>query len=391
MDLKNINEHLSDLITNKSDYRSCSIGVLDNISDPNINFDENGICNYYHEHTSLINDFNDKYQDKEKYINEKIDEIKSNKNSSKYDSIIGLSGGVDSSYLCLYAKSNGLNPLIIHFDNGWNSEIAQKNIELIVNELEFDLYTHVVDWDEFKIMQRAYINSSVVDVEVLTDHAFMSLLFQQAKKWNIKYVLAGTNIKTESILPSYWVFSKRDKINLVDIINKNGEKKFKSLKSYPSCTPERRLFYDKFLDIEFVEPLNFINYDTEEAKTELYDKLGWKKYGGKHHESIWTRFYQGYILPIKFNIDKRKAHLSNLIYSDLLSKDEAINILASPTYDTHLMKEDYLYVLKKLGYSFSEFEKYLKSHRVEHTHYDYDKGFRNRYKYIWFLAKYIKR
>ena len=181
MDLKNINEHLSDLITNKSDYRSCSIGVLDNISDPNINFDENGICNYYHEHTSLINDFNNRYQDKEKYINEKIDEIKSNKNSSKYDSIIGLSGGVDSSYLCLYAKSNGLNPLIIHFDNGWNSEIAQKNIELIVNELEFDLYTHVVDWDEFKIMQRAYINSSVVDVEVLTDHAFMSLLFQQAK------------------------------------------------------------------------------------------------------------------------------------------------------------------------------------------------------------------
>ena len=305
MNLKNINNHLSDLIKKNPNYRSCSIGVLDNMCDPNINFDKNGVCNYYFEHTELLNSFNNNFPDKEKSLDQKITEIKSNKNNSKYDSIIGLSGGVDSSYLCLFAKQNGLNPLVIHFDNGWNSEIAQKNIELIVNKLDLDLYTHVVDWNEFKMLQRAYINSSVVDIEVLTDHAFMSLLFQQAKKWKIKYVLAGTNIVTESILPSHWVYSKKDRINIADIINNNGEKKFNSFKSYPSSSPELRLFYEHFLDIEFVEPLNFLNYDTEKAKLELHEQLGWKSYGGKHHESIYTRFYQGYISPKKYGMDRR--------------------------------------------------------------------------------------
>ena len=228
MKLIDVNQHLDSLISNKNDYKCCSLSVLDNLSDPNITFNDQNICNYYFEYIDNLSAFDKIHKNKKGFIENKINQIKRQQVNNKYDCIIGLSGGVDSSYLCLYAKNQGLNPLIVHFDNGWNSELAQMNIEQIVTKLDFDLVTHVVDWDEFKLMQKAFIKASVVDIETLTDHAFMSTLYKQAKKWKIKYVLAGTNFKTEYTLPSHWWFNKNDRINIADIVNKNSEKNSKS-------------------------------------------------------------------------------------------------------------------------------------------------------------------
>ena len=390
MKLIDINQHMEIEKARKNDYSSCSLSVLDNLTDPNITFDKDGICNYYYDYIKYSQEFHKTYPDKEKTISEKIDEIKKNQSNNKYHCIIGLSGGVDSSYLCLYAKKQGLNPLIVHFDNGWNSELAQMNIEQIVTKLDFDLVTHVVDWDEFKLMQRAFMKASVVDIETLTDHAFMSTLYEQAQKWKIKYVLAGTNFKTEYTLPSFWWFNKNDRINIADIVNKNGDKKFKDLKTFPSRSPEQILLFNKFHNIEYVDPLNFIEYDPISAKSELISSIGWREYSGKHHESIWTRFYQGYILPVKFNIDKRRAHLSDLIFAGVINRDDAHKILNKPTYDKNLIMQDYDYILKKLDITESEFQIYLNKERVEHTHYDYDRGFRIRYKFLWKIAKFFK-
>ena len=390
MKLIDVNQHIEIEQSRKNDYSSCSLSVLDNLSDPNITFDKDGICNYYYDYAKYSQEFDKTYPDKEGTISEKIDEIKINQSNNKYHCIIGLSGGVDSSYLCLYAKKQGLNPLIVHFDNGWNSELAQMNIEQIVTKLNFDLVTHVVDWDEFKLMQRAFMKASVVDIETLTDHAFMSTLYEQAKKWKIKYVLAGTNFKTESTLPSYWWFNKNDRINIADIVNKNGEKKFKDLKTFPSRSPEQILLFNKMHKIEYVDPLNFIEYDPKSAKSELISSIGWREYSGKHHESIWTRFYQGYILPVKFNIDKRRAHLSDMIFAGIINRDDAQKILNKPTYDKNLIMEDHDYILKKLDITESEFQNYLNTERVEHTHYEYDRGFKNRYKFLWKIAKFFK-
>ena len=390
MKLIDVNQHLKELIGKKSNYKCCSFSVLDNLSDPNITFNDHGICNYYYDYYGNVKAFHKKHNDKKSFIKKKISQIKKHQASKKYDCIIGLSGGVDSSYLCLYAKSEGLNPLIVHFDNGWNSELAQMNIEQIVTKLDLDLVTHVVDWDEFKLMQKAYIKASVVDIETLTDHAFMSTLYEQAQKWKIKYVLAGTNFKTEYTLPSFWWFNKNDRINIADIVNKNGDKKFNELKTFPSRSPEQILFFNKINKIEYVDPLNFIEYDPINAKSELIDSIGWREYSGKHHESIWTRFYQGYILPVKFNIDKRRAHLSDLIFSSKINRDDALEILNKPTYDENLIMQDYEYILKKLDITESEFQSYLKAERVEHTHYEYDRGFKVRYKFLWKIAKFFK-
>ena len=191
MKLIDVNQHLESEKERKVDYSSCSISVLDNLSDPDITFDNSGICNYYYDYLKYSKDFDILYPDKEKVISKKIKEIKINKSNNKYDCIIGLSGGVDSSYLCLYAKNQGLNPLIVHFDNGWNSELAQMNIEQIVTKLKFDLVTHVVDWDEFKLMQRAYIKAS--ELYRNTNRRYVHIIGKQ--KMNIKYVLAETNFK----------------------------------------------------------------------------------------------------------------------------------------------------------------------------------------------------
>jgi N-acetyl sugar amidotransferase len=361
-------------------YQQCAISVMDTIADPDITFDEKGICNYYNEYKNSEKELVHKAEQGQSKLLKDIEKIKKSKGGKKYDCILGLSGGVDSTFLCLLAKEHGLKPLVVHFDNGWNSELAQLNIENTVTKCGFDLYTYVVDWSEFKEMQKAYLRASVVDIEVLTDHAFMAVLFAQARKWKIKFVLAGMNVVTEQVLPKNWIYDKGDTENIKDIVNKFGELNIKKIKSYPFLSYLTKRYCKNILKMEVLTPLNYIEYNYDHVKKRIIEELDWRDYGGKHYESIWTRFYQGYILPNKFNIDKRKAHLSNLIFSGQLSKENAQEILKSPPIPSSLLENDMEFVLKKLRMTSNEFNEIISMQRREHFDFETEKGFRHKIK-----------
>ena len=377
-----------DVVVNKGrDFQQCSLSLMDTIEDPDIRFDDNGICNYFKEYKQAEAQFvipgAEGKMKFEGIVNKIIDAGK----NRKYDCILGLSGGVDSTYLCWLAKQYNLRPLIVHFDNGWNSELAVSNIEQTISRLGFDLYTYVVDWPEFRELQLSYLKASVVDIEVLTDHAFMAVLYEQARKWNIKFVLAGMNIVTEQVLPKYWIYNKGDDVNIKDIQSKYGRTPVSRLKSYPFLNYTNKLYCERVLKMDVISPLNFIEYKYTDIKDLITQQLGWRDYGGKHYESVWTRFYQGYILPRKFHIDKRKAHYSNLIFSGQLTKSKAINLLAEPMYEQALLRQDVDFVLKKLGLEVDEFEKLMRLPRREHREFQTLKGFKDRYPVVKFLSK----
>ena len=371
-------------------YQQCAISVMDTIADPNITFDEKGICNYYYEYQDAEKKHVLKGEEGKVRLRAEIDKIKEAKGNEKYDSILGLSGGVDSTYLCLLAKEQGLNPLVVHFDNGWNSELAQHNIEQTVKICGFDLFTYVIDWNEFRSMQLAYLRASVVDIEVLTDHAFMAVLYSQARKWNIKYVLAGMNIVTEQVLPKHWIYSKADVENIKDIINQYGDIKVNSLKTYPFLDYKTKKYCDTILKLEVITPLNWIEYNYDEVKMRIIEELNWRDYGGKHYESIWTRFYQGYILPRKFKIDKRKAHFSNLIFSGQITKEQATILLEKSILPISLANDDLEFVIKKFGIDGLLFDKIMRENRIEHIKFKTEKGFRNKYPLLFKIFDKIK-
>lgn len=356
-------------------YQQCSISVMDTIADPNISFDELGICNYYYEYKE--NEPKEVFKDEaaELKLNELLKKIKDAGQGKKYDCITGVSGGVDSTYLSYMAKEWGLRTLIVHFDNGWNSELAVKNIENIISKLGFDLYTLVVDWEEFRDIQLAYFKASVVDIEAISDHAIIATLYRLANKYDIKFVLSGTNYVTEATLPKYWIYNKIDHVNLKDIHKKHGRGK---LKTYPLFNHKLKKI-SGIKGIQTVAPLNYIDYNKAKVKQEITEKVGWRDYGGKHFESLFTRFYQGYILPVKFNIDKRKAHLSNLIFSGQITKVEALAELSNEIYPAEVFTSDYEFVLKKLGLTHEFFQKWLEEPRNEHTAYRVEQSVWDRY------------
>ena len=249
-------------------------------------------------------------------------QIKSSKKNNKYDCVIGVSGGVDSSYVAYILKKEfKLNPLAIHLDNGWNSELAVRNIENLLSKLEIDLYTHVIDWEEFRDLQISFLKSSVANSEIPTDHAIVALLYKIAEKENIKFILHGGNLATESIMPEAWMHDAKD-LKFLNSIHKTFSSK--SLKSYPKMS-YLKLFWKIFIKrIKYIGILNYIAYDKNQAMEILEKNLGWKKYEEKHFESIYTKFFQGYLLPKKFGIDKRKAHYSSLIINGQMKRNEAI-------------------------------------------------------------------
>lgn len=352
-------------------YQQCNIGVMDTIADPDITFNEKGICNYYFDFLKQRDKFVIEGDLAEVKLQTLVQEIKAAGTGLRYDCITGVSGGVDSTYLALQAKKLGLRPLIVHFDNGWNSEIAVKNIENIISKLGFDLYTLVVDWEEFKDIQLAYIKASVIDIEAITDHAIIGTLYKLAAENGIKYILSGTNIMTEAVLPKSWIWNKADHYNIMDIHKKYGTL---PLKTFPLFTTRQKQLYRNRGKIITVAPLNYMEYKKDKVISIISDELGWKDYGGKHHESVFTRFYQGYILPVKFGIDKRKAHLSNLIYAGQLTKEKALLELEKAPYDIELLKADYDFVLKKLGLAEKDFEELMLRPRQEHYKFKYEKN-----------------
>jgi aminotransferase len=335
----------------------CSNCVLDDESVEDIVFGENGICNYckgFHE-TTIKNWYPNDIG--KKLLSEKIDKIKEEGKNKEYDCIIGLSGGIDSSYMTYKAKDWGLRPLVVHVDAGWNSELAVSNIEKIINYTGFDLHTEVIDWEEVRRLQIAYLKSGISNQDVPQDHIFFSTLYHYSIKHKINYSISGGNIATESILPNVWHGSAMDAINLKDIFKKYGSGRLNNYKTISFF--QYRILYPLFYRLETIRPLDYMVYDKKTALLDL-EKIGYKKYNGKHGESVFTKFFQEYYLPKKFNIDKRKAHLSSLILSKQISRDEAIEILNKPSYDIESEDQTIDYICKKLEISRVELDGFMK-------------------------------
>jgi N-acetyl sugar amidotransferase len=348
-------------------YVKCSKSILDNISDPDIEFDENGISNYYYQFNEFVDNLPNEKIRKEKFDNY-IDKIKQSGKGKKYDCILGLSGGLDSSYLALLAKDYGLNPLVVHFDYGWNTDIAIRNIELITKKLDFDLYTYVIDWEMIKDLQRSYYMASVIDLDVPADHTIFGAIFKIAKKMKIKYILSGSNFQTELIMPKSWNYLKTDLTNIRNIHKKFGKRKFENI---PTNGILQQLFY-KIYGFESVPLLYYTDYIKEDVVSRLKNEIGWQDYGGKHFENIYTRFYQGYVLPYKFGVDKRKAHLSNLIFSNQISLENAEFEFNNNNYTTAMMKSDFEFIAKKLDFTVEQFEEILNQKNISHEFYGTD-------------------
>ena len=364
-------------------YQQCTMSVMDTIADPNISFDEHGICNYYYEYKKAENEQVFKGNAGKQKLDEAVRKIKEAGKGKEYDCILGLSGGADSSYLAYLAKQHGLRPLVVHFDYGWNLELAVQNIENIIKQLDFNLYTIVMDWEEMKSLQRSYYRSSVLDLDVPADHMIFGALYQTADKFGIKYILSGKNIVTEAVLPGAWNYNKFDLANLKDIHRKyeNG-----SLKKLPALGVWQFGKYTAIKRIQTIELLNYVEYNKMEVKHLLSKELKWRDYGGKHYENIFTRFYQGYLLPVKFGIDKRKAHLSNLVFSGQMTREEALQELRQPPYDPSLVLNDLEYISKKLGFSREEFVDIINQPNKRHDEFATDAGERRLY---WWLIKLI--
>lgn len=331
----------------------CTRCILDT-SDRDIEFDDNGVCNHCREVDWMLKRQTLGEEESKRRLESLCDTIRREGEGKPYDCLMGLSGGVDSSYVAYLAKQLRLRPLAVHFDNGWDSELAVKNIHRIVSTLEFDLQTYVIDWEEFRDLQRAFIKAGVIDIEMLTDHAILASVFRIASENNIRYIFSGVNVATEYGMPRSWTWFKQDFKNIRAIHNRFGEVR---LKTFPRLGTWKWLLLRYFgSNYRFVDILNHLDYKKGNAMAVLEDKLGWQYYGGKHYESLFTQFYQAYILPLKFKVDKRRAHLSSLIRNGEITRGEALREIEKPLYDPVLLRTHKAYVLKKLGFSEEEFD-----------------------------------
>ncbi len=350
--------------------RVCTRCVLDD-KIPGISFNAEGLCSYCAAYDPLVAEERYAPASRDRYLQELVERIKIAGRNRPYDCLIGLSGGVDSSYALYAAKQRGLRPLAVHVDNGWNSELAVKNIENLVRLLNVDLETHVIDWDEFKGLQLAFFRASVVDIELLTDHAIIAGMYRQARKHRIRYILTGDNIATECALPPGWNHRKTDLRNIVSINRAHGNVR---IKTFPTMSTLSMLAHQRILRINHISFLSYFPYVKKDAIALLEKELGWRPYPGKHCESVFTRFYQGYILPKKFGIDKRSIHVSRLICSGQMTKEEALAELRRSPYDPELLASDHVYVLKKLGLSESEFAALMNAPIKSHQAYATDES-----------------
>lgn len=368
-------------------FRICTKCIIDNIVYPEIVFDNEGVCDVCHSYDKIRKKIEHEKEGKgEKFLANKIQEIKEKGIKKKYDCILGLSGGVDSSYLLLLAKEWGLRPLVLHVDNGWNTETAVSNILKLTQKLNFDLETYVVNWEELRDLELSYMKASVVDIDIPNEMCSYAVINRKAAELGLNYILTGHNHWSEGWLPPTFSHYKYDTLNLNDIHRRFGTVK---LKTYPKIGYFRTQYYKKVKQITMFSPLDYMPYNKEEAKKLLISKYDWVDYGGKHFENSYTRFYQSYILPAKFNLDKRKAHLSFLICSGQLTREQAMEIIEKPPYlNKELFESDRNYFIKKLGISESEFENYIEQPPRKHTDY---KSYVNIQKFISKNLKFLKK
>ncbi len=340
-----------------SDYQICSRCVMDT-SDPDIVFDSEGICNHCTDYLELRKNHKPYTKEESKPKLEAIaKEIKNTGKNRKYDCIVGISGGVDSCYTAYLCKQMGLRVLLMHMDNGWDSEIAVKNIKTIAQKLDYDYMSYVMDWEEFREIQLGFIKSSIVDIEMPTDIGIPASIFKIATKHNIKYIISGGNLSAEGILPLQWGYHVLKDIKLYKHIVKNYSSK--KLSKIPTIGLLGD-FYFKFVKrIKRVYILNYYPFDKDKAKAFLIKELGWIDYGGKHHESKITAFWQSYVMPTKYNMDYRRATFSSQICSNQISRDKALELLKPLPYDVSKIQLDKEFIAKKYGVSTSEFDGYL--------------------------------
>ena len=353
-------------------YQRCVRTVMDT-TDPDIWFDENGVSNHALFFDKEIGPYVEQAARGERLgeLDALVAEIKRSGEGKPYDCIIGISGGVDSTYLALQAVKLGLRPLAVHFDSGWNSELAVNNIENVVQKLHLDLVTDVVDWREMRDLQLSFFKASVMNCDIPTDHAFATVAFKQAVKYGIKYVLSGQNMVSESSMPAAWVYPANDARHVRGIQRRFGSV---PLKTYPTLGRWKRYFwYGIVRGVKSVTPLDYLPYDYREAKQVITEELDWRDYGGKHYESVFTRYYQGHYLPEKFGIDKRKAHLSSLILSKQLDRADAVRQLDESPYNATLPAQDHAFIAKKLGVSTDELEEIFARPPVPHDEYPHER------------------
>lgn len=349
-------------------YQRCNRCIMDT-TDPEITFDEQGNCNHCNEFFRLAPNYLYNGKESDEALKRLVAKIKEDGKKSDYDCMVGVSGGVDSSYVAYLSKQLGLRVLAFHFDNGWNSELAVKNIENIVKKLGFDYQTWVVDWEEFRDLQISFLKASVANAETPSDHAFLAATYHLCAKYNIKYFFSGSNFATEGILPQSWGYNAKDVKQLKGIHKLFGKIPFKT---YPLLGFYKEFYYTYVKKIKMIRLLNYVPYVKEDAMKVIQDDLGWVYYGGKHYESVFTRFFQAYYLPEKFGFDKRLAHLSTLICSGQITRDEALEEIKKDAYPPDLLDSDKAYVMKKLGMTEKEFEAILNAPPKKYSDYPND-------------------
>ena len=336
------------------EYQICKRCVMDT-TDPEIVFDERGYCHHCNGYfkglasrkpASVL----------ELKLKRLVERIKKRGAGKEYDCVMGLSGGCDSSYLAFKVVELGLRPLTLHFDSGWNTETSTQNIERVVKKLDLDLYTIVCDWEEMRDLQRSFFRASLVNCDTPQDHAFIAALYQITIQRRVHYWVGGHDyLGSESILPLTWRgYDSRDWRHIRGVHRLMGGK---PLKRYPHFNLFKLFVaHPLFYRIKPINLFSYSHYDKVKAKEFLVREVGWKDYTGKHNESVFTRFFQGYYLPKKFGYDKRKAHLSSLVVSGQISRDDALKELSTPFFSEEQSQNELEYVLKKLGFTQPEWD-----------------------------------
>jgi N-acetyl sugar amidotransferase len=348
----------------ESNYKICARCVMDS-TDPDIRFDESGVCNYCTEWLERIR--TETFVDNPvRNIDALVRRIKEAGKGREFDCIIGVSGGVDSTYVAWLVKQHGLRPLAVHLDNGWNSELAVDNITVALDKLKIELYTHVIDWAEFRDLQMSFFKASVTNIEIPTDHGINAILQKMAARHGVRYIINGGNIRGEGIYPKSWGWYNLDLRHLRAIHRQFGSVR---LRSFPQISLAGLSWNTFVRGIRTTPILNYVDYNRPKAEQLLRDDLGWRPYGGKHYESIFTRFFQGYILPRKFKVDKRRPHLATLVAGGDVSREHALAELQRDPYADADLESDREFCIKKLNFTRESFEQYMREPGRSHRDY----------------------
>ncbi|MBN1505717.1 MAG: N-acetyl sugar amidotransferase [Sedimentisphaerales bacterium] len=340
------------------EYQICTKCVMDT-TDSRIVFDAKGVCDHCNTFYEKIVPNWHTDERGQAALQVLVRKIKRAGEGKDFDCIIGMSGGIDSSYLTYIAKEQlGLRPLVFHVDAGWNSQEAVNNIEKLVDKLGLDLYTEVIDWEEMRDLQLAFFKSGVPHVDAPQDHAFFATMYKFAEQYDVRYILTGANYSTECIRnPVEWMYYQSDSIQLRDIHRRFGSR---PLVTFPTTSILRHKVYLPYVKgIKVVKPLNYLPYVKESAIKFLVDRFGWQPYPQKHFESRFTKFYEGFWLPKKFGYDTRRVQYSSLILTNQMTREEAIEKLKHPPYDEATIAQEFEYVATKLGISTDELQGYL--------------------------------